>query len=117
MQVVDGLEAIREIRTQEKAITTFRTAKIFVPTAHSYMENIGAATEGRFDAYLIEPIDTEKLLARLKAIGMVALRASRPSPARRATAWFTGEHRLLSLRVASEECAPLLFKQGIQLSC
>jgi two-component system chemotaxis response regulator CheY len=72
MPVMDGLEAIREIRAQEKAVAAFKTAKIFVTTAHSDMESITAAMEGRCDAYLIKPIDTEKLLAELKAIGLVS---------------------------------------------
>jgi two-component system chemotaxis response regulator CheY len=72
MPVMDGLDAIREIRAQEKAVAAFKTAKIFVTTAHSDMESITAAMEGRCDAYLIKPIDTEKLLGELKAAGLVS---------------------------------------------
>jgi len=72
MPVMDGLEAIREIRAQERATARFRTAKIFVTTAHSDLESITAAMEGRCDAYLIKPIDTEKLLAELKAVGLIS---------------------------------------------
>jgi len=69
---MDGLEAIREIRAQEKAVAAFKVAKIFVTTAHTDMESISAAMEGRCDAYLIKPIDTEKLLDELKAAGLVS---------------------------------------------
>jgi two-component system chemotaxis response regulator CheY len=72
MPVMDGLEAIREIRSQERAISVFKAVKIFVITAHSDLESITAAMEGRCDAYLIKPIDTEKLLTELKAAGLVS---------------------------------------------
>ena len=72
MPVMDGMEAIREIRAQEKAVAAFKVAKIFVTTAHTDMESISAAMEGRCDAYLIKPIDTEKLLDELKAAGLVS---------------------------------------------
>ena len=71
MPVMDGQEAIREIRAQEAATGTLRPAKIFVTTAHSEMEDITTALLGRCNAYLVKPIDTAKLLSELKTFHLV----------------------------------------------
>jgi two-component system chemotaxis response regulator CheY len=71
MPVMDGQQAIREIRQQEKLSGALKTSKIIVTTAYSDMQSITSALLGRCDAYLVKPIDTAKLLAELRTLGLV----------------------------------------------
>jgi two-component system chemotaxis response regulator CheY len=71
MPVMDGQDAIREIRRQEDATGALRPAKIFVTTAHADVEDITTALQGRCNAYLVKPIDTAKLLAEMKTFKLI----------------------------------------------
>jgi two-component system chemotaxis response regulator CheY len=70
MPVMDGQEAIREIRKQEADAGVMKTTKIVVTTALSDMESITNALLGKCNAYLMKPIDTRKLLSELQELGL-----------------------------------------------
>jgi CheY-like chemotaxis protein len=71
MPVMDGQEAIREIRKEEDAAETLRKMKIIVTTSQSDMSSITTALLGKCNAYMMKPIDTGKLLAELRDLGLV----------------------------------------------
>jgi two-component system chemotaxis response regulator CheY len=71
MPVMNGQEAIREIREQEAAAGILRPAKIIVTTAQTDMGSITLALLGKCNAYLMKPIDTGKLNSELQAIGLL----------------------------------------------
>jgi two-component system chemotaxis response regulator CheY len=71
MPVMDGQEAIREIRKEEAAPGVVKTAKIFVTTSHTDMVDITTALLGRCNAYLVKPIETAKLKKELKTLGLI----------------------------------------------
>jgi two-component system chemotaxis response regulator CheY len=71
MPVMDGQEAIREIRKQEVAAGVEKLAKIIVTTIHTDTDSIAGALLGRCNAYLVKPIDTAKLKTELKALGLI----------------------------------------------
>jgi two-component system chemotaxis response regulator CheY len=71
MPVMDGQEAIREIRTQEAETETLRKMKIIVTTALSDMSNITNALLGKCNGYMMKPIDIGKLQAELQDLGLV----------------------------------------------
>jgi two-component system chemotaxis response regulator CheY len=71
MPVMDGQEAIREIRAQEAEAGALRTAKVIITTSLSDMDSITHALLGKCNAYLMKPIDTGKLLAELRELGLV----------------------------------------------
>jgi len=60
MPVMNGQDAIREIREQESAAGVLRPAKI-----------ITLAQQSQRDAYLMKPIDTGKLHSELQEIGLI----------------------------------------------
>jgi len=71
MPLMDGQDAIREIRKQEAAAGVLKPAKIIVTTVHSKMEDITTALLGRCNAYLVKPIDIAKLRKELKTLGLI----------------------------------------------
>jgi two-component system chemotaxis response regulator CheY len=71
MPVMDGHEAIREIRKQEAIAGVVKAAKIIVTTVHTDMESIAGSLLGGCNAYLVKPIDTAKLKKELKALGLI----------------------------------------------
>jgi two-component system chemotaxis response regulator CheY len=71
MPVMDGQEAIREIRKQEAASGILKAARIIVTTIHTDMEDITTALLGRCNAYLVKPIETAKLKKELKTLGLI----------------------------------------------
>jgi len=71
MPVMNGQDAIREIREQESAAGVLRPAKIIVTTAQTDMGSITMALLGKCNAYLMKPIDTGKLSSELRAIGLL----------------------------------------------
>jgi len=70
MPVMDGQEAIREIRSQEAEAKVMRTTRIIVTTALSDMDNITNALIGKCNAYLMKPIDLAKLSTEFKELGL-----------------------------------------------
>jgi len=71
MPLMDGQEAIREIRKQEAALGAAKPSKIIVTTIHTDTDSITGALLGRCNAYLVKPIDTAKLLAELKTFKLI----------------------------------------------
>jgi len=71
MPVMDGQEAIREIRAQEAEAGALRTAKVIITTSLTDMDSITHALLGKCNGYLMKPIDTGKLLAELRELGLV----------------------------------------------
>jgi two-component system chemotaxis response regulator CheY len=71
MPVMDGQDAIREIRKQEGAAGVLKPAQIIVTTIHTDMEDITTALLGRCNAYLVKPIETAKLKKELKTLGLI----------------------------------------------
>jgi two-component system chemotaxis response regulator CheY len=71
MPLMDGQDAIREIRKQEDISGVLKPAKIIVTTIHTDMEDITTALLGRCNAYLVKPIDTAKLKKELKTLGLI----------------------------------------------
>jgi len=71
MPLMDGPEAIREIRKHEAATGALRPSKIIVTTAHSDINSITSALLARCNSYLVKPIDTSKLLTELQTLGLV----------------------------------------------
>ena len=70
MPVMDGQEAIGEIRTQEAEAETLRKMKIIVTTALSDMSSITNALLGKCNAYMMKPIDIAKLQVELRNLGL-----------------------------------------------
>lgn len=70
MPVMDGLEAIREIRKREEAAGVAGFIKIIVTTAHTDQQSVTEALLGRCNSYLVKPIDIAKLRAELKNLGL-----------------------------------------------
>ena len=71
MPVMDGQEAIREIRKQEVAASVAKPAKIIVTTVHTDMVDITTALLGRCNAYLVKPIEIAKLKKELITLGLI----------------------------------------------
>lgn len=71
MPVMDGQEAIREIRKDETAEGVAKPVQIIVTTVQTDMEDITTALLGRCNAYLVKPIETAKLKKELKALGLI----------------------------------------------
>jgi two-component system chemotaxis response regulator CheY len=71
MPVMDGQEAIREIRKQETAAGVANPVRIIVTTAHTDTVDIATALLGRCNAYLVKPIEIAKLKKELKTFGLI----------------------------------------------
>jgi two-component system chemotaxis response regulator CheY len=71
MPVMGGQEAIREIRKQESVARVSTPAKIIVTTAYTDNESITGALLARCNAYLVKPIDLNKLKTELKTLGLI----------------------------------------------
>lgn len=73
MPDMNGQQALEEIRAieEEKGIVVGRGAKILMTTALDDAENIFTAFRGLCDAYLVKPIQKEKLLLHLKKFGFI----------------------------------------------
>lgn len=71
MPMMDGQEAIREIRKQEASMEAANPSRIIVTTAHTDTESIAGALLGRCNSYLVKPIDIAKLQVELKTFGLI----------------------------------------------
>jgi len=73
MPEMDGQEVLKEIRKLEveKGIDEHSRVKIIVTTVLDDRENITKAFKGQCEAYLIKPIDKEKLLQEVKSLGLI----------------------------------------------
>ena len=70
MPVMNGHEAIREIRQYERANGILRPTRIFVTTALDDMASVTEALLGKCNAYLMKPIDLNILRQELQAVGL-----------------------------------------------
>jgi two-component system, chemotaxis family, chemotaxis protein CheY len=72
MPEMDGHTALREIRAFEETLGVVgpAAAKVFMTSALSDSKNVFSAFREQCEAYLVKPIDRQKLLAQLKAFGL-----------------------------------------------
>lgn len=73
MPEMDGQTAIREIRRLEASDenSPANAVNIVMTTAANDMENVVKSFDSSCDAYLLKPIDTGKLLARMRDLHLV----------------------------------------------
>lgn len=73
MPEMDGQNALKAIRKaeEEHGILSSQGAKIIMTTALSDIKNVNNAFHGLCDAYLVKPIDKNKLLEHLQAFALV----------------------------------------------
>lgn len=74
MPEVGGQEVLREIRTAESArgIRLGEGVKIIMTTALKDSRNVMTAFREQCDAYLVKPIDRDKLTEQLENLGLAA---------------------------------------------
>ena len=75
MPLMDGLEALRQIRQleEEKGIHEMNAAKVVMTTAVDDKKQITQAFyQGGAASYFVKPIDKDKFLAELRILGLVA---------------------------------------------
>jgi len=71
MPVMNGQEAIREIRKQEIAAGVSKPAIIIVTTVSTDMESIAGALSSQCNAYIVKPINTAKLRTELRDFDLI----------------------------------------------
>jgi len=73
MPEMDGQEALKEIREleAEKGIHGLNGVKIIITTALDDRKNIIKAFKGQCEAYLVKPINKERLLEQIRALGLL----------------------------------------------
>jgi len=73
MPEIDGLEALQYIRNLEDAynIAGLDAVKIVMTTALDSFENINTAFKNQCDAYLVKPIDRQKMERLLKDLNLI----------------------------------------------
>jgi two-component system chemotaxis response regulator CheY len=76
MPEMDGRTALKIIRAEEESagLLPSQSAKVVMTTALRDIENVATAYRELCDAYLVKPIDREKLMALLGELGI------QPSP-------------------------------------
>lgn len=70
---MDGQEVLKEIRRleAERGLHGLSRVKIIMITALGDSENIMEAFKGQCEAYLVKPIDKEKLLKEIRPLGLL----------------------------------------------
>jgi two-component system chemotaxis response regulator CheY len=73
MPEMDGQTALKHIRALEDAagILASDGAKVIMTTALDDTKNVMGAFRDQCDAYLVKPIDKEKLLKSLQSLGLI----------------------------------------------
>jgi len=73
MPGMDGHEVLAAIRAAEsnRGLLIGRGVRILMTTALGDSENVMKAYRGRCDAYLVKPIDRDKLVKHLESFGLV----------------------------------------------
>jgi len=73
MPEMDGHTALKKIRAIEEAhgILSSFGAKIIMTTALDDMKNVNTAYQNLCDAYLVKPIDKNRLLHELRSFGLI----------------------------------------------
>ena len=74
MPKLDGKEVLRRVREleRERGRTGLAGAKILMTTALNDFETIMASFRGQCEGYLVKPISKVKVLAQLRALGLLA---------------------------------------------
>lgn len=75
MPLMNGQDVLREIRAKEleKNIQGLDSAKIIMVTALSDFNNISKAFREQCDAYLVKPIEREKVVQTIEKLGFVKI--------------------------------------------
>lgn len=73
MPEVDGMEALKKIRSleEEKGINSSAGVKIIMTTALGDPKNVIGAFKSLCDAYLVKPVNKSKLLDYLRSFGLI----------------------------------------------
>jgi two-component system, chemotaxis family, chemotaxis protein CheY len=73
MPEMNGEEAVKQIRALEQArgILSTARAKIIMTTAVEDMKDVIRSFQEFCDAYLVKPVDVQKLLAHLHTFGLI----------------------------------------------
>ncbi|MCS6808017.1 MAG: response regulator [Bacteroidota bacterium] len=73
---VDGQEVLRSLREleQKHGITALVGAKIIMTTALGDFHNVKTAFKNQCEAYLIKPLDRDKVLSTLQELGIITSR-------------------------------------------
>lgn len=73
MPEIDGQDVLKKIRQveEDRGISSFACAKVIMTTALSNGENVLEAYRSKCEAYLVKPVDKQKLLEELQTLGLV----------------------------------------------
>lgn len=73
MPEMDGIEAVRQVRAQEKqrGILSTDSVKIIMTTAAEDLKEVIQSFRALCDAYLLKPVDPVELLRDLKSFGLL----------------------------------------------
>jgi two-component system, chemotaxis family, chemotaxis protein CheY len=74
MPEMDGHDVLKDIRAFEETRGAIgpASAKVFMTSALSDSKNVFSAFKEQCEAYLVKPVDRQKLTAQLKVFGLVA---------------------------------------------
>jgi two-component system, chemotaxis family, chemotaxis protein CheY len=74
MPGMDGREAVHQLRSleEEQGIWSTHGVKIFMTTTVNDLKQVSLCFKELCDAYLLKPIDLEKLLSQMKLYQLVA---------------------------------------------
>jgi two-component system, chemotaxis family, chemotaxis protein CheY len=74
MPVMDGHEALREIRAYEESmgLSSSEGVKVIITTSLDDPRNIVGAFKSLCDAYIVKPISKVKLLGQIRSLGLVS---------------------------------------------
>lgn len=74
MPVMDGHEALREIRTYEESmgLSSSEGVKVIITTSLDDPRNVVGAFKSLCDAYIVKPISKAKLLGHVRSLGLVS---------------------------------------------
>lgn len=71
MPGIDGLSAIRAIRTMEESRANIRQSRIIITSVARSAQLIQNQVGGMVDAYLVKPVDRRLLMKRLQEWGLI----------------------------------------------
>ncbi len=73
MPEMDGYEALKRIRAgeEERGILSSHGAKIIMVTAVDHVRSVIQSFRGLCDAYVMKPVEKEKLIEQVRAAGLI----------------------------------------------